>query len=133
MILYFPKKEMLMADLLKKLLPFQSEFSHRYACWANNHNGWAKMKKANKSWLRCGSKEKLKKKCRRKLIIMYVNPVPMIDVGKEFVMEVNLKLQELTDVEIAKDFLADYIKNLPKSDLVKLIRCKSIKAVYPED
>ena len=28
-----------MADLLKKLLPFQSEFSHRYACWANNHNG----------------------------------------------------------------------------------------------
>lgn len=64
---------------------------------------------------------------------MYVNPVPMIDVGKEFVMEVNLKLQELTDVEIAKDFLADYIKNLPKSDLVKLIHCKSIKAVYPED
>lgn len=35
-----------MADLLKKLLPFQSEFSHRYACWANNHNGWAKMKKS---------------------------------------------------------------------------------------
>lgn len=37
-----------MADLFKKLLPFQSEFSHHYACWANNHNGWAKMKKANK-------------------------------------------------------------------------------------
>lgn len=26
----------------------QSEFDHKYACWANNHNGWAKMKKANK-------------------------------------------------------------------------------------
>lgn len=26
----------------------QSEFSHRFACWANNHRGWAKMKKANK-------------------------------------------------------------------------------------
>ena len=26
----------------------QSEFSHRYACWANNHNGWSKMKKLNR-------------------------------------------------------------------------------------
>lgn len=23
----------------------QSWFSKRYACWANNHNGWSKMKK----------------------------------------------------------------------------------------
>ena len=22
----------------------QSEFSHRYASWARNHNGWSKMK-----------------------------------------------------------------------------------------
>lgn len=27
---------------------YQSEFSHRYACWANNHNGWSKMKKMNR-------------------------------------------------------------------------------------
>lgn len=27
---------------------YQSEFSHRYACWANNHNGWSKMKKLNR-------------------------------------------------------------------------------------
>lgn len=27
---------------------FQSEFSHRFACWANNHNGWSKMKKLNR-------------------------------------------------------------------------------------
>lgn len=33
---------------MKKFLPWQSEFDHHYACWANNHNGWAKMKKANK-------------------------------------------------------------------------------------
>jgi hypothetical protein len=26
----------------------QSWFSHRYACWANNHNGWSKMKKFNR-------------------------------------------------------------------------------------
>lgn len=25
----------------------QSEFSHRYASWARNHSGWAKMKKAH--------------------------------------------------------------------------------------
>ena len=27
---------------------YQSLFSKRYACWANNHRGWAKMKKFNK-------------------------------------------------------------------------------------
>lgn len=33
----------------KKYLPlWQSEFSHRWACWANNHNGWAKLKKMNR-------------------------------------------------------------------------------------
>ena len=26
----------------------QSEFDHRWACWANNHNGWAKAKRLNK-------------------------------------------------------------------------------------
>lgn len=32
----------------KRYLEFQSEFSHRYACWASNHRGWAKMKKKNR-------------------------------------------------------------------------------------
>ena len=36
------------ANTYKGRLPFQSEFSHKYACWANNHMGWAKMKKFNK-------------------------------------------------------------------------------------
>lgn len=35
-------------NIYKGKLPFQSEFSHKYACWANNHRGWAKMKKSNK-------------------------------------------------------------------------------------
>lgn len=35
-------------NIYKGFLEFQSEFSHRYACWACNHRGWAKMKKANK-------------------------------------------------------------------------------------
>ncbi len=36
------------ANYLKGYLPGQSEFDHRYACWASNHRGWAKMKKYNK-------------------------------------------------------------------------------------
>lgn len=35
-------------NYLKGFLPWQSEFDHHYACWAYNHNGWAKMKKSNK-------------------------------------------------------------------------------------
>lgn len=35
-------------NIYKGFLPYQSEFSHRFACWANNHRGWAKMKKFNK-------------------------------------------------------------------------------------
>jgi len=31
-----------------RFTPYQSEFSHKYACWANNHAGWAKMKKLNR-------------------------------------------------------------------------------------
>lgn len=27
---------------------WQSEFSHQYASWASNHNGWSKMKKQNR-------------------------------------------------------------------------------------
>jgi len=35
-------------SIYKGLIKDQSEFSHRWACWANNHRGWAKMKKANR-------------------------------------------------------------------------------------
>lgn len=36
------------ANIWKGKLDWQSEFSHRFACWAKNHRGWAKMKKSNK-------------------------------------------------------------------------------------
>lgn len=36
------------ANSYKGELGWQSEFDHKYACWANNHNGWAKAKKFNK-------------------------------------------------------------------------------------
>lgn len=35
-------------NYFKSHLPWQSEFDHKYACWAVNHRGWAKCKKANK-------------------------------------------------------------------------------------
>lgn len=38
----------------------QSWFSKRYACWANNHNGWSKMKKLNRKLF--------KKKFRRETV-----------------------------------------------------------------
>lgn len=42
---------------------FQSEFSHYYACWANNHNGWAKMKKKNRRLF----KKKLREETRKEI------------------------------------------------------------------
>jgi hypothetical protein len=46
---------------LKGWRGWQSEFSHRYACWANNHNGWAKMKKDNKKLAKKRERRKWKK------------------------------------------------------------------------
>lgn len=37
----------------------QSEFDHKYACWANNHRGWQKMKLRNKRSTRRRLKEEL--------------------------------------------------------------------------
>ena len=49
------------ANPYKGKLDFQSEFSHRYACWAKNHNGWAKMKKSNKKLAKRRLKQELRK------------------------------------------------------------------------
>lgn len=50
-------------NIWKSKLDYQSEFSHRFACWANNHNGWAKMKKFNKRL----AKRRLKQELRKEL------------------------------------------------------------------
>lgn len=52
------------ANTYKGRLGWQSEFSHRYACWANNHNGWAKAKKSNKRL----AKRRLKDELRKELV-----------------------------------------------------------------
>lgn len=48
-------------------LPYQSEFSHLFASWANNHMGWAKMKKSNRRLAKRRLKQKLKKEINNSL------------------------------------------------------------------
>lgn len=59
------------ANTYKGKLGWQSEFSHRYACWANNHNGWAKAKKSNKRL----AKRRLKDELRKELVYSAVDHV----------------------------------------------------------
>lgn len=35
-------------NIYKGIINNQSEFDHKYSCWANNHRGWAKMKRKNR-------------------------------------------------------------------------------------
>lgn len=49
------------ANIYKGYLPFQSEFSHRFSCWAINHRGWAKMKKHNRKLAKRRIRQKQKK------------------------------------------------------------------------
>lgn len=48
-------------NIYKGKLDHQSEFSHHFACWANNHRGWAKMKKFNKKV----AKKRLRREIRK--------------------------------------------------------------------
>lgn len=54
-------------NIYKEFLEDQSEFSHLFACWANNHMGWAKMKKANKRLAKRRMKQELNKKLKEVL------------------------------------------------------------------
>lgn len=47
----------------KGLLPWQSEFSHIFACWAKNHRGWAKMKHLNRKI----AKKRMRRAIRREI------------------------------------------------------------------
>lgn len=42
----------------------QSCFSKRYACWANNHNGWSKMKKKNRRMFKSKLRQEQNKEIR---------------------------------------------------------------------
>ena len=46
---------------------YPSEFSHRYACWANNHNGWRKMEKKNRKLFKKKYREETRKEIEQAL------------------------------------------------------------------
>jgi hypothetical protein len=46
----------------------QSWFSKRYACWANNHNGWSKMKKLNRRLFKKKYRREINKEIENELI-----------------------------------------------------------------
>ena len=62
----------------------------------------------------------------------YVNPIPYIDKAKKFEMRLIVTLDEVTDVQRAKEIVADYILGLSKEYLIKGIACTQQFAVYPE-
>lgn len=43
----------------------QSWFDKRYACWANNHNGWSKMKKKNRRLFKHKFRQETQKEIKR--------------------------------------------------------------------
>lgn len=53
------------ANTYRGYLDWQSEFSHHCACWAANHNGWAKMKRANKRIAKRRMKQDLDRQLRK--------------------------------------------------------------------
>ena len=55
------------ANIWKGKLDWQSEFSHTFACWANNHNGCAKAKKSNKRVAKRRLKQEWKKEEQHEL------------------------------------------------------------------
>ena len=51
-------------NYLKGFMDFESEFSHRWATWANNHMGWTKMKKSNRQTAKRREKRELIKRIK---------------------------------------------------------------------
>ena len=56
------------SNIYKGHLVEQSEFDHKFACWANNHNGLAKMKKSNKRKAKRTIKNKLKQEMKEEYL-----------------------------------------------------------------
>ena len=54
-------------NIYKGFLDWQSEFSHRFACWAYNHRGWAKMKKSHKKIAKKRERKEWKKEVQTQL------------------------------------------------------------------
>lgn len=62
----------------------------------------------------------------------YINPIPYVDAAKEFEMRIKIKLDTVSEIDKAKEIVADYIQNMPKSEIVKALSCQTFP-VYPEN
>lgn len=62
----------------------------------------------------------------------YINPIPYIDMAKEFEIRIKLVSDEVIDEESAKSKCAEYIKSLSIDELRKIISVKTF-AVYPDN
>ena len=52
-------------NIYKGYIPrWPDEFSHRWACWAYNHRGWAKQKKTNKRLAKKRERRTLRKEIK---------------------------------------------------------------------
>ena len=63
--------------------------------------------------------------------IKYVNPIPYIDMGKEFEIKLKVKLDDVIDVEQGKLLCAKYLKSTDIETLCKHMAVK-IMPVYPD-
>lgn len=63
----------------------------------------------------------------------YVNPIPAVDVGKDFEMRLEMRFDMLTPVDKAKRHAAEYILAQTPETLTQWLRCANIKALYPKD
>lgn len=61
----------------------------------------------------------------------YINPVPYLDMTKEFEIRLKLVSDEVLEVNEAKRKCAEYIQSLPIDELCKLLRA-TLFPVYPD-
>lgn len=64
---------------------------------------------------------------------MYANPIPYIDMGKEFELRIRVKFDDVVDVSVGKRKAAEYLKNLPVDEIEKALSCTKIEPVYPKE
>lgn len=55
---------------------------------------------------------------------MWVNPIPYIDKAKKFEMRLSVSLDEVTEIDKAKEVVAEYLLSLSKEDIIKSLSCK---------
>ena len=68
---------------------------------------------------------------RKAVIMVYINPIPYIDVAKEYEIRIKLVSDEVIEYEKAKIKCAEHIKSLSIDELCQIMSVK-IFAVYPD-